>query len=149
MNQMGEVPKRQRLFYLFEKAHHAFRTTADRRLRDEAGVPIAQVGALFAIAKQPGMTGRELTGALSLTKAATSMLLSRMEQAALVKRTADAVDGRVQRLALTAPGKRAAERALPVIASANQALTEQFSEDELEVVARFFRAVIKHSQETP
>lgn len=136
-----------RIFHLFGRAHHVYRASADLTLRREAGVPLAQVGALLALANQPKMTLTELAAELSLKKPAASALVARMEAGGLVRRLPDPVDGRMQRLSLSAAGTRAARHALPIIAAANERLSKRFTQQELDTVARFLHAIIEDSGE--
>jgi MarR family transcriptional regulator, organic hydroperoxide resistance regulator len=128
---------RPRLFLLLDRAAHAVRQQLERRARDELGVGMVQIGALFHLASQPGCRSMELAEALGIQPAGASTLVDRMEGAGLVRRRTCEHDARAQRLFATAAGTRVAARARPIVAELQARLAADFTEDELAIVARF------------
>ena len=131
----------RRLFFLLDRAAHAFRERIDAMCRARLGVSAVQLVALLHIARADGLRPGELAAALGTRAGAVTGLVDRMEAAGLVKRRADRDDARVQRLHVTAAGRHAIDSAKPVVAAANRLLAQRFSSDELATAARFLRAV--------
>ena len=104
---------------------------------------MVQVGALFHLASNDGCLAKELAEALGIQPAGVSGLVDRMQLARLVHRKACAEDGRAQRLHITAAGKRAVTRALPLVAQMQGVLTAGFSDAEIAVVVRFLTSAIE------
>jgi DNA-binding MarR family transcriptional regulator len=134
------VSGKPRLFLLLDRAAHGVRQQLERRVREEHGVSIVQLGALFFLVGREGCLHKELADALGIQPAAVSGLVDRMAAAGLVQRRTCSDDARAQRLHATAAGKRLASKAGPIIAAAQAALVEGFSEDEVAIIARFLSA---------
>ena len=135
--------KGPKLFLLLERASHAVRQRLERRAATELDASMVQVGALFHLAGHDGCLAKELAEALGIQPAGVSGLVDRMQSAGLVQRKACADDGRAQRLHITAAGKRAVTRALPLVAEMQAVLTEGFTDGEISVVVRFLTAAIE------
>ncbi|KAK1180369.1 MarR family winged helix-turn-helix transcriptional regulator [Streptomyces sp. NBS 14/10] len=105
----------QRLFFLLQRAAHQLRTVADRRCLAAAGVTTAQLGALFAVRDQPGITQRELAHALGLRESGVTALVARLAKADLVARRAHPREHRAVVLELTDGGAAALRAAQPEI----------------------------------
>lgn len=131
----------RRLFFLLDRAAHAFRERVDAMCRARLGISAAQLAALLHLSRADGARAGEIAAAIGTSPAAVTGLCDRMEAAGLVRRRADADDARVQRVHLTAAGRRAAAAARPAIAAANAALAARFTPDELAIAARFLRTV--------
>ncbi|MGW1747446.1 MarR family winged helix-turn-helix transcriptional regulator [Streptomyces sp. NPDC002092] len=71
----------QRLYFLLQRAAHQLRTTVDRRCLAAAGVTTAQLGALFAVRDQPGLTQQDLARVLGLRESAVTALVGRLTAA--------------------------------------------------------------------
>ena len=137
----SEAPTERRLFLLLDRAAHRVRERFDLVCRERLGVSSTQLLALLHLSRHDGARARELADALAVQPAAVTGLCDRMEAAGLIKRKPCPDDARVQRLWLTAAGRRAAAGARPIIQTANRRLAEQFTADELGTVARFLAAV--------
>lgn len=140
---------RPRLFLLLGRAAHAVQQRLEHRARDEFGVSMVQVGALFFLGSKDGSLHKELADALGIQPAGASGLVDRMVRGGLVQRRACRDDGRAQRLYLTAAGKRIVAKARPAVAAMQASLTAGFSDDELAVVARFLTAAIERELTPP
>ena len=134
--------KGPKLFLLLDRASHAVRQRLERRARDELDASMVQVGALFHVASHDGCLAKELAEALGIQPAGVSGLVDRMQSAGLVQRKACAEDGRAQPLHITAAGRRAVGRALPLVAEMQGVLIEGFTGAEIAVVVRFLTAAI-------
>ncbi|MES5820141.1 MarR family winged helix-turn-helix transcriptional regulator [Streptomyces sp. RG80] len=105
----------QRLYYLLQRAAHRLRTTLDRRCLATAGVTTAQLGALFAVQDEPGVTQQELARTLGLRESAVTGLVGRLTTAGLLSRQPHPRQHRAVVLELTDAGVAALRAAQPEI----------------------------------
>ncbi|WP_367322102.1 MarR family winged helix-turn-helix transcriptional regulator [Streptomyces sp. HUAS ZL42] len=112
----------QRLYFLLQQAAHRLRMSADRRFLTAAGVTAAQLGALFAVHDQPGITQQELARVLGLGESAVTGLVARLTKAGLVTRRAHPHEHRAVVLELTGDGEAALVAARPEIDRLNAEL---------------------------
>lgn len=136
----GRGPNR-RLIFLLSLAN---RRVQQRSSEQEHGTTAAQAGVLFLLGAKNGALIGEVARALRVGPSGLSGLVDRMEAAGLVRRAPDGKDGRAVRLALTDQGWAAREVAKKRAATANALLAEGFSEDELDIVARWLSTVADH-----
>jgi DNA-binding MarR family transcriptional regulator len=126
-----------RLVYLVNRAQKAIARWIECRPDAWEGASGAQAGLLFVLAARNEAAVGEIAQALDVAPAAVTNLSKRMQAAGLVERVGDAFDARLTRLRLTAAGRQASDRAHAVLAELNAQLTAGFSQDELQVVARW------------
>jgi DNA-binding MarR family transcriptional regulator len=112
----------QRLFFLLQRAAHRLRITADRRCLAAAGVTTAQLGALFAVQDQPGITQRELARILGLRESAVTAIAGRLTMAGLLLKQAHPREHRAVVLELTEAGAAALRAAQPEVDRLNEDL---------------------------
>lgn len=105
----------QRLFFLLQRAAHQLRTSADRRCLEAAGITTAQLGALFAVHDQPGITQQRLAHTLGLGESAVTALVTRLVKAGLVTKKAHPNEYRAVVLELSEAGEDALRAARPEI----------------------------------
>lgn len=98
------------------------------------GVRIAEHEVLANLHRTPDLTQQQLAQRCFVAKSGVSMLVSRMEADGLVRRTPDAADGRVRRLALTARGEALARRTVALQREVVAAMAEVLSPAELAAV---------------
>ncbi len=134
------VARKHRLFLLLDRAAHAVRQRLERRARAELGISMVQVGALFYLAENDGCMHKHLADALGIQPAGVSGLVDRMQAAGLVQVRASTTDARAQHLHATAAGKKIAVAARPIVATMQAELSAGFTDDELDVIARFLAA---------
>jgi DNA-binding MarR family transcriptional regulator len=90
-------------------------TRLRRALRAQSGMTLPTFDILVQINRPPEWpTLGELSERLMVSKGSVTDLMERLERQDLVIRRADPHDGRVQRVALTAKGKRLLDRVVPV-----------------------------------
>ena len=140
------MQSKPRLIFLLNSAQRhlqqwiAHQTEAASHAGQQAPTP-AQSGVVFALAKSDGATMGELAQALDLAASAVSGLIQRMEALDWVARHPCPDDGRTQRVWLRPAG----QKLLPLLRQAttriNASLTEGFTEDELQTVARWLTHV--------
>ncbi|WLW57705.1 MarR family winged helix-turn-helix transcriptional regulator [Streptomyces sp. YU58] len=119
----------QRLYFLLQRAAHRLRTTADRRMLAAAGITTAQLGALFAVRDEPGLTQQRLARALGLRESAVTGLVGRLTGAGLLAKRAHPSEHRAVVLELTDPGAAALRAAQPEIDRFNAELRELLGDD--------------------
>ncbi len=105
----------ERLFFLLQQAAHRLRTVADRRCLAAAGVTTAQLGALFAVHDEPGITQQQLARALGLRESAVTALVGRLTTADLLAKRPHPSEHRAVVLELTEVGAAALRAARPEI----------------------------------
>lgn len=131
--------KHHRLIYLL--------SVAQRRVQRAVGtnsaeaVSPAQAGLLFVLGKQDGVLMGEAGAALDLGPAGISGLVDRMAAAGLVERRADEKDARAWRVFLTPKGRKSLLRAKEVAGEMNARLAQGFSDDEIDIVARWLTSI--------
>jgi MarR family transcriptional regulator, organic hydroperoxide resistance regulator len=126
-----------RILYLIKLAHSAITRAAEREAVLRGGVTGVQLGALFVLNARGPVLMKELAEELSINNSAMTGLVSRMEEAGLVERAADATDGRAVKVAATTKGAKAATAALPFVRAMNAAALDGFTKTEIAVIARF------------
>lgn len=132
----GEASDR-RLFFLLTVGQRRVQRWIDVRAGDSASVSAAQAGVLFYLLHHEDALVGEVGAALQLSPSSMTGLANRMVAAGLLTRLADAEDGRATRLRVTAAGHKAIARARDILSELNTLLHDDFTEAELEVVARW------------
>jgi DNA-binding MarR family transcriptional regulator len=119
-------------------------SVAQRRLQrwiatqtQQSGVTATQSGLLFVLGQRDGVLMGEAGAALDLGPPGISGLVDRMTAANLIKRRSDPDDGRAWRLWLTPAGRAALAQSKTGLAELNARLTDGFTDDEIDVVARW------------
>ncbi|MFD1625832.1 MarR family winged helix-turn-helix transcriptional regulator [Azospirillum griseum] len=130
----------RRLVYLLNVGHRRLQRWIQARTAD-SGVTAAQSGVLFHLARQDGALIGEVGQALDAAPSAMSGLADRMVESGLIERRPDRRDGRAWRLFLTPAGRRALVEAKNGLADINARLSAGFSEEEMQVVARWLSSL--------
>jgi DNA-binding MarR family transcriptional regulator len=123
-------------------AQHRMFKFADTHCEDRLGIPVTQAAALMFIAKNEGCLQKVLSQALGLNNSAVTGLVGRMLKNEIIERKPCEEDGRASRLFLSEKGKSKLPEIFPLIQEVNEKLSEEFSEEELEIVSRFLNKVI-------
>lgn len=147
---ISEVYVDQRLFYLLNMARHRVHKYAGHHADKALGVSIVQVGALLFVNENEGCLLNDMAKALDLNNSAVTGLANRLEQNQLVKRKPCPKDGRASRLYLTPLGNDKVSQAKTLITQFNQAMRGDFSEEEIQIIAKFLTHLITNfsSRET-
>lgn len=130
-----------RLYFLLQRAAHRLRTVADRRCLAAAGVSTAQLGALFAVQDEPGVTQRGLARTLGLRESAVTALVARLTKAGLVARRPHPHEHRAVVLELTDAGATALRAAQPEIDRFNAELRALLGDEEFLRTSTAMRAL--------
>jgi len=109
---------------------HTHRNTLCRYFQS-CGMYSGHPRVLFHLRHTPGMTQRELAGALGVAAATLSVSIRRMEAAGLVERKSDSADLRVQRLYLTKEGEAIDDRCAKGRDFLIDALFADFSDEDM------------------
>lgn len=136
------MPPRPRLFHLMSLAEHRLQKATDSAFKGALGISATQLGVLFLLEKNPGAMPKDVGEGLGVNASAITALIGRMEEAGLVRRQASDEDGRAVHLFATADGLARAVAARPILARLNARLKADFSEREIETVARFLNAIL-------
>ncbi len=139
---MPAKPSDRRLLYLLHRASQVAIRHVNARLAERA-VSVAQLGTLSYLAQRPGSSLTDLATVLDLNKSAITTMCARLERAGLLRREPNPHEARSARLFSTAKGERMREGSRPVFRAVMREMTEGFSRDELDVVARFLGAVVE------
>ncbi|MEU6375969.1 MarR family transcriptional regulator [Streptomyces sp. NPDC046909] len=132
----------QRLYYLLQRAAHRLRTTLDRRCLATAGVTTAQLGALFAVRDEPGVTQQELARTLGLRESAVTGLVGRLTTAGLLSRQAHPRQHRAVVLELTDAGEAALKAAQPEIDRFNTEVRALLGDDGFDDTAAAMKRLV-------
>lgn len=95
------------------RAYNLCDATLATRL-SELGLRVGEHEVLTNLKLTPGMTQQALARRCFVAKSGISMLITRMEVQALLRREADAQDGRIKRLYLSAAGEAMAEQTMAI-----------------------------------
>ena len=132
----------KRLFYLMNRAQHKMFKFADIESENRIGLSVTQSAALMFISKNEGCLQKSLSDATGLNQSAVTGLIGRMNKNGLIERKPCSEDGRAHRLYLSDYGKEKLPEIFPLIGELNTKLEAKFSDEELDVVARFLNNVI-------
>jgi len=140
------MQNKPRLIFLLNSAQRhlqqwiAQQTEAASRQGQQVPTP-AQTGVVFALLKGDGATMGELAQALDLAPSAVSGLIQRMEALHWVTRRPCPEDGRTQRVWLLPAGRQLEPLLRQATTLINARLTEGFTDEEVQTVARWLRHV--------
>lgn len=121
--------------YLMNRIIARYNKSVEAALRD-AGITVAQMRALAALAENGPRTVGELSVLTVIKQSTLSRVLDGMEAAGLVQRQTEDGDSRVRRIVLTAAGAAAHEAAWPGMLSMQDQLLRSLRPDEQETLNR-------------
>ena len=130
-------PARPRFVQLLNRAQRALQRWIEARPESWEGISAAQVGLLFVLRARGDAAVGEIATELGVAPAGVTNLSKRMQAAGMVERVADARDARLTRLRMTGSGQEASTRAGEVLVELNARLSEGFTPEELQTVARW------------
>jgi DNA-binding MarR family transcriptional regulator len=123
-------------------AQHRLLKSTDAAFGEALGISMTQLGALFILERDAGVSPTQVSETLGINKSATTMLVDRMEQAGLVRREPSDDDHRAVRLFATPAGLAKAAAARPILTRLTRKLTLPFDESEMAVVVRFLESIL-------
>lgn len=97
----------------------------------ELGLRVGEHEVLANLLRSPGMTQQELAKRCFVAKSGISMMLTRMEAQGLLRRDADAKDGRIKRLYLSDTGESLAKQSMAIQDEIVSLMMAPLSPDEL------------------
>ncbi|MGJ3647884.1 MarR family winged helix-turn-helix transcriptional regulator [Sphingomonas sp. GlSt437] len=133
-----DEPFTRRFIYLLSVAHRRLQAWMTEQYGE---VTSAQAGVLFSLDAPEGVLVGDVARSLGIGAPAATGLVDRMEAIGLVERRADPKDGRAARLFLTDKGREMRAYAAARTKEINARLVEDFSEHELDIVARWLMTV--------
>lgn len=133
----------RRLILLLGRARHQVFTALDRALQERAGVSTAQAGALFQIRERGGCLLGDLSRGLGLDNSAITGLVDRLEKNGFALRKPERGDRRALRVVLTRAGRRAVEKALPVVRDFNEEVRACGSREDARAFGRVLEAIVR------
>jgi DNA-binding MarR family transcriptional regulator len=129
----------QRLYFMLQRSAHQLRVAADRRCTAAAGVTTAQLGALFVVQDQPGVSQQELAAMLGQRESAITAMVGRLVDAGLVAKHAHPREYRASALELTPAGVKALKLVRPAIDEFNAEMRAVIGADEFDITASALR----------
>jgi len=140
-------PIDRRLFLLLEHARNQVFRQANNGLQKDLGVTAPQGAVLFHLQRRDGARMGDLAATLGLNAPAVSGLIDRMEAQGLVARQREKTDARAARVHLTEAGRTLAVQVTERLRAFNEALSEGFTEQQMEVVYGFLAALARRGPE--
>lgn len=137
----------RRLFFLVHRAHRALFAHANARTTEALGVTMAQLAALYYVAKNDGCSLSDVANVLDMNKSAVTALARRLEASGVLRRQPNPDDARGTRLFLTERGKAVRTQSLAVMRRLTAEVTEGFSESQLDVLYGFLNTVVDRLSE--
>ncbi|MDO6797388.1 MarR family winged helix-turn-helix transcriptional regulator [Shimia thalassica] len=136
-----------KVFLHLSRAHSALFRAADRRSKTDIGLSTSQQAVLFTLARQDGMSQREIGALLSLGKSGLSGMVDRLVAKGLIRKEATEEDARVTRVFLEPSGLELVRRSQSVVKRFNDALLAPFDEAEQDVIARFLHHITENAEQ--
>lgn len=130
MKQVQESEIHRRAFELLSATQVQTRRWLEKNLK-LLDMTYAQFQALDVLVQRFGITQRELAARLESDTTTAMVVCDSLEKRGWLRREADAGDRRVNRLVLTAAGRDAHGRALPILERVCKRLTSALSTEEL------------------
>ena len=129
-----------RLGFLIHDVSRLRRSAFDRCLKP-LNVTRAQWWVLAYLSREDGMTQSQLAEELDIGKVAVGGLIDRLEKSGLVRRDADAVDRRVNRVFLEPKSKQLIARMRKISHRMNEQILLGLNDDQLELAAKTLDAM--------
>lgn len=126
-----------RLFFLLNQTQGRLYKMADKACKDGTGFSVIQNAALLALDKNQGCSLSQLRKMLKINKASLGALVERMRKKDLVSKSPDTSDARITRLHTLPKGEETLSKLRPLMASLNEQLRGDFSDEEIKTVVRF------------
>ena len=123
----------ERLIFLISKVYQKLFINLQKSL-SESGLEVTpvQVGLLFFIQKNNGLSLTQISQGLMLENPTVTGLIDRLENLGCVKRADHPNDRRVYLVYLTEKGNLVANKALPIVKKLNEEIKKGYSREEIE-----------------
>jgi DNA-binding MarR family transcriptional regulator len=122
--------------YLLRQAAGAYRLRVERRLADLEVTP-PQFAVMTMLKAYPGCSNADIARLALLTPQTTSVIVSNLERAGLIRRRPHGIHGRILQIELTQRGSALLERCRKRVHAIEQELFESFSSSEEQAVRRW------------
>jgi MarR family transcriptional regulator, transcriptional regulator for hemolysin len=129
------MSKKEKAISLMGKIVGNIRKAADSDLK-AVDLTFTQFGTLFEILQHPGspMSQRELATAIETDTTTIMVVCDSLEKKGCLKRNPDSGDRRINRLEITEKGRKAVEKAFPIILNVFSPLTGSITDSEASLV---------------
>lgn len=141
-NEMMEPFEIGRLISILYRTGYAYFTHKTAEL-DLSGV---QIGLIFHLYKQDGISQDDLTKALEVDKATITRSLNKLEACGVIARKRDTEDQRVNRILLTEYGHNLRHELKRVAKEWHDTLLKDFTPDEVAMLAKLFGKLIDNAR---
>ena len=131
----------ERVGYLVKQLQHALRGRMDEELR-ALQLSTAQYALLSAIDAQSGSSGADLARRCFITPQSVNGVISGLEQAKLISRTASAEHGRIIKIALSPSGRSRLKAAHRVVGDIEKRMLEGIDFDQHKKLAGLLRQCV-------
>lgn len=128
---------------LFMRASHSYFQKSFRQLNN-IGLRPGQPPMLWHLAREDGLSQRELARRLRVKPPTVNVSLQRMEKAEYIYREQDTKDQRVSRIFLTEKGRNLVDQIDQIMRENEIQITRNFTEAELCLLTRFLRQLIEN-----
>lgn len=128
------------LGFLLRQAQDAFASAMEHRLRPY-GVTRPQFGVLSVLVADPGLSAADLARAAMVTPQAINLLVGRLENERLLRRTPHPTHGRVLQLFATDEGARRVQEAYPTVIDLEQQIVQGLSARQVDAIKRWLVSV--------
>ena len=132
---------------LFMKTTHMYFGRAYAALR-EMDVHPRQVPMLHLLARQEGLSQRQISEEMKITPPTVAVSIKRMEKSGLIIRKADEKDQRMSRIYLSPKGRELSKNVQKMVKDSEKAIFHGFSESEICLMKRFFKQMIENLEQT-
>ena len=127
-------PLKSSLGYLLRRLQLSYKKHFTRKVGPN-GIQASQVGAVFTIGFNPGVTPSQLGAALGIDAAQVTTILNQLELKRFIKRRSSKLDGRSRAVSLTASGQRQFHALQEMVVEAERTfIGETLSDEEVRLV---------------
>jgi DNA-binding MarR family transcriptional regulator len=140
------IEQRHNIPFLMMQAFHCSRRAFDEAVRPH-GLTVSQLGVLTRIAREPGISGAELSRQTFTTPQAAQLTLTALERKGLAERKPDPTHGRIIRSVLTDDGRRILDACAEDAFNVERELCAPLDEAEQQTLMELLVRYIQHSSQ--
>jgi DNA-binding MarR family transcriptional regulator len=137
----------KRLFFILNRARHRINKYINIRLIDNFQITSVQAAAILFLERNPHSFLKDLGKGLDMNNSAVTTLVERLEKNDLIIKKKSKTDKRASIIYLTEKGENTAEKIKPFIKEFNKIFENNFSEDEINTVMKFFNFSIDYFED--
>ncbi len=114
-----------------------------------AGVTLRQFSVLAALSGNEGVSQSDLVNATGIDRSTLADMVQRMESGGLIKRADSKTDARAKSVSLTAKGRKAYDKALPAVRSADSALFGSMAKAKQDALMQGLTGLVDEAAKAP